>query len=151
MVVDRLSNWSFYRGLPERLLRALEFLSREDLAQLPLGRIDLEGDHLFALVQEYTTRPENECRWEAHRKYCDVQYVVSGCERIGVAPLDNMTVDMPYDVERDVGFFHGEGDWLTLRAGTFAIFAPQDVHRPCAQVGAGERVRKIVFKAALDS
>ncbi len=50
-----------------------------------LGRHDLDGDDLFALVQEYTTRAADECVWEAHRRYIDVQFVVTGAERMGVA------------------------------------------------------------------
>jgi YhcH/YjgK/YiaL family protein len=79
-----------------------------------------------------------------------VQYVASGSERIGIASLHTMTVDMPHDTDRDVAFFHGTGDWFTLPAGSFAIFMPQDVHRPCVQVSAAERVRKIVLKAAIE-
>ncbi|MFM7846676.1 MAG: YhcH/YjgK/YiaL family protein [Planctomycetota bacterium] len=170
MIVDRLDNRGCYGSLPERWQRALEFLADPATAQLPLGRHDLDGDNLFALIQEYDTRPADVCRWEAHRRYVDVQYVASGCERIGIAALEAMTVDMAYDEQRDVGFFHGTGDWVTLPAGSFAIFLPHDVHRPCVQVAApsstetqanpavtgsetlvsSQRVRKIVVKAALD-
>lgn len=169
MIVDRLDKRGCYGGLPERWQRALQFLADPATAQLPIGRHDLDGDNLFALIQEYDTRPADVCRWEAHRRYVDVQYVAAGCERIGIAALETMTVDMEYDEQRDVGFFQGTGDWLTLSAGSFAIFLPHDVHRPCVQVAdagtagtelttaaAGgdkpasvQRVRKIVVKAAL--
>lgn len=171
MIVDRLDNRGCYGNLPERWQRALEFLADPATAQLPLGRHELDGDNLFALIQEYDTRPADVCRWEAHRRYVDLQYVAAGCERIGVAKLEAMTVDMPYDEQRDIGFFHGTGDWLTMPAGSFAIFLPHDVHRPCVQVtdpstagaptnsavvggenpAGGQRVRKIVVKAALDT
>ena len=82
MIVDRLENWSFYAGLPPRIVRALEFLRDTDLAALSLGRHELDGDRLFALVQEYTTKPIEQCKWEAHRRYCDVQFVARGAEFI---------------------------------------------------------------------
>lgn len=148
MIVDRLGQSDQYNGLHPRLVRALEFLRREDLMALPLGRIELEGDLLFALVQEYTTKDAAQCRWEAHRKYHDVQFVARGVERIGVCHIDFMQVEQPHDAERDVAFFRGEGDFITLRAGSFAIFAPQDVHLPCTVAGQPELVRKIVIKAA---
>lgn len=150
MICDRLENASWYQGLPRRIVRALEFLRHGDPLSHALGRHDLEGDQLFALVQEYSTRGPAECRFEAHRRYCDVQFVASGVERIDVANIAAMTVVEPYDATKDVAFFSGDGDPLTMRAGTFAIFAPQDVHRPCIAHGAPQLVRKIVLKVQLD-
>jgi YhcH/YjgK/YiaL family protein len=150
MILDRLTNLEQYRGLPSRLMRALEFLRDAEVLSLSLGRHDLDGDRLFALVQEYETKPLTECRWEAHRRYCDVQYVARGAERIGVANIERMQVDQPYDADRDVAFFSGIGDFITLHSGCFAIFAPQDVHQPCAVRDQPETVRKIVIKAATE-
>jgi YhcH/YjgK/YiaL family protein len=150
MIVDRLANWASYRGIASRWMRALEFLRESDPASLALGRLELDGDRLFALVQDYTTKPADQCRWEAHRRYCDIQYVAQGTERIGVANLERMQVERPYDADRDVAFFTGSGDFLTLPAGSFAIFTPQDVHMPCLVADRPEMVRKVVVKALLD-
>lgn len=150
MICDRLANAAWYRGLPRSLVQALDFLRESDVLSLSLGRHDLDGDRLFALVQEYSTRPVADCRWEAHRRYVDVQFVARGVERIDVANVADMRVVEAYDATKDVAFFAGEGDAITLRAGTFAIFAPQDVHRPCVAVATPEPVRKIVIKAQLD-
>ena len=149
MIVDRLNNLELYRGLAPRWVRALEFLRDADGMSLSLGRHELDGDRLFALVQEYSTKPADQCRWEAHQRYCDVQFLVRGQECIGVANIGEMRVEQPYDSERDVAFFAGEGDIITLRAGSFAIFSPEDVHRPCMVSGPSEPVRKIVVKAAV--
>ena len=149
MIVDTLNNSATYRGLPERFQRALEFLASQDLAALPLGRIDLEGDALFVLVQEYDTKRAEEGRWEAHRRYADIQLTPVGRERIGVARIEQMQVETPYDAQRDVGFFQGAGDWITLEPGRFAIFFPQDVHLPCIECAGAQRVRKVVAKVEI--
>ena len=149
MIVDQLENLNFYAGLPPRIVRALEFLRDTDLAALSLGRHVLDGDWLFALVQEYATKPLEQCKWEAHRRYCDVQFVARGIERIGVANIDRMQVETPYDAEKDVSFFRGDGDFVTVPAGSFAIFAPPDVHMPCLAAGSPVSVLKIVLKAAV--
>ena len=149
MIVDQLENLNFYAGLPPRIVRALEFLRDTDLAALSLGRHELDGDWLFALVQEYATKPLEQCKWEAHRRYCDVQFVARGIERIGVANIDRMQVETPYDAEKDVSFFRGDGDFVTVPAGSFAIFAPPDVHMPCLAAGSPVSVLKIVLKAAV--
>ncbi len=150
MIIDRLTNLEQYRGLAPKWVRALEFLRDTDVLSLALGRHDLDGDQLFALVQEYRTKPVAECRWEAHRRYCDVQFVARGAESIGVMNIERMQIEQPYDADRDVAFFAGEGDFITLHAGSFAIFAPQDVHMPCVAAVGSEPIRKIVLKAAVD-
>ncbi len=149
MIVDQLTNLEYYRGLKPRWVKALEFLRDADVLTLPLGRHDLDGDRLFALVQEYPTKPTAECRWEAHRRYCDIQFVAKGVERIGVMNIERSRVEQAYDADRDVAFFVGDGDFITMHPGTFAIFAPQDVHLPCVALEATQSVRKIVVKAEL--
>ena len=147
MIIDRLSNPSPFFALPPRLARALEYLRATDLRTVALGRHDLDGDDLFALVQEYTTRAADECVWEAHRRYIDVQFVVTGVERMGVASLRQMREREAYDAARDVAFFEPGSEFVTIRAGMFAIFGPEDVHSPCHAAGAPGLVRKVVVKA----
>lgn len=149
MILDRLANWKQYRGLDPNWDLALQYLCDTDLLTLKLGRHDLDGNRLFVLVQDYLTKPDEQGRWEAHQRYCDIQYVARGTERVGVANLENMRIEEPYDAERDVAFFSGAGDFITLPEGSFAIFAPQDVHMPSLVCGTSGPVRKIVVKAAV--
>jgi YhcH/YjgK/YiaL family protein len=151
MIIDRLANGSPLFALPPRLARALEYLRTTDMRAVPLGRHDLDGDHLFALVQEYTTRPADQCVWEAHRRYVDVQFVVTGAERMGVANLGQMREREAYDSARDVAFFEPGSEFVTIRAGMFAIFGPEDVHSPCHAAGQPGVVRKVVVKAMLNA
>jgi YhcH/YjgK/YiaL family protein len=150
MIIDRLSNPSPLFELPKRLARALEYLRTTDMRSVALGRHDLDGDLLFALVQEYTTRAADQCVWEAHRRYTDVQFVVTGAERMGVASLAQMREREAYDAARDVTFFEPGAEFVTISAGMFAIFGPQDVHSPCHAAGEPILVRKVVVKAAVD-
>jgi YhcH/YjgK/YiaL family protein len=151
MILDTLSNASFYRGLPAGLVAALDFLQATDLAALPLGKTVIDGERLYALVQEYSPKPAEMGKFEAHRRYWDVQYVARGVERIGYSHLARMTVSEPHSEERDVAFFTGPGDWLYVPAGTFAIFGPSDVHMPGVAVDAVAEslVSKIVVKVDL--
>ncbi len=150
MIIDRLLNPSPLFALPSRLTRALEYLRATDMRSVALGRHDLDGDQLFALVQEYTTRAADQCVWEAHRRYIDVQFVVTGAERMGVASLGQMREREAYDSARDVAFFEPGSEFVTIRAGMFAIFGPEDVHSPCHVAGQPGLVRKVVIKAAVD-
>lgn len=150
MIIDRLGSRFSSSNLPPRLREALEWLRATDVRALATGRHAIDGDSLFALVQEYTTRTAGECRWEAHRMYTDVQYVVSGSERMGFSNISNARELEPYDAARDVAFFEPGEDFVTVRAGMFAIFTPDDVHAPCGAAGKPASVRKIVIKAAID-
>lgn len=147
MVLDQLANPS--ATYPPRVARAIEFLRTIDPALLERGRHEIDGDRLFAIVDDYVTLPAAECRWEAHRAYIDVQYIVEGVERMGVMNLSSAVEREPYDASRDVAFFEPGEDFVTVQAGMFTVFGPEDVHAPKAAAGAPGRVRKIVMKVAV--
>ena len=151
MLLDRLDHAALFDRLPPRLKEAIDFLRRADVPALSAGRHDVDGDRLFALVQEYTTRPQPDCAWEAHRQYADLQYVVRGAERMGYMHLTNAREREPYDAARDVAFFEPGDDYVTVHAGMVAIFLPQDVHAPCGAAGTPKAVKKIVVKVALEA
>jgi len=131
MILDRLECAPLYTAFGLRIAAALDYLARVDFARLPDGRHELDGDRLYAIVQRYRTKPAAEARWEAHRQYVDVQYVVAGAERMGWAALhDGLEVAVPYDPAKDVVFFDARGQFFDVPAGHFVIFAPSDVHAP---------------------
>jgi biofilm protein TabA len=146
MIVDRLGNRSVDAHVPPRVRQALEYLRTTDMRAAVLGRHEIDGDRLFALVQEYQTRPPAECVWEAHRRYVDVQYMVQGTERMGYATIADMVPRVAYDADKDVAFFEPGTRFVTLSAGMFAIFGPNDVHSPGGAAGPPQAVRKVVVK-----
>ncbi len=151
MIIDRLENVELYRGLAPGLVLAMEWLRSHDVRAMAAGRHDVDGDRLFALVQDVQTRPAAQCRLEAHRKYHDVQYVATGVERMGYANLSRVTkVTEEYDAEKDVGFYDGPIDWVTVAAGYFTVFTPEDAHAPLCMVDAPAAVRKVVMKVAVE-
>ncbi|MBP2656853.1 MAG: hypothetical protein H6Q73_4422 [Firmicutes bacterium] len=139
---------------PAQLQVGLKFLLETDLSSLPLGRHEIQGDKIYASVAEYETEPYSERRAEAHAKYLDIQYVCSGEEFIGAAPLKaEYEVEEDCLNERDVIFYKKvtEETKLTLLPGMFAVLFPWDVHRPnCTIGGKASKVRKIVVKVAID-
>src|SRR5580693_4129817 len=132
MIFDQLTNAGLYAFSNPRLLRGLQFLQSSDIASRAPGRYEIEGDQLFAMVQEYPTKPEAHCFWEAHRKFIDIQYVVDGIERMGFSPLGSLTVSQPYDELKDfmklVRTSSGQPTMLEVPGGYFAIFFPHDAH-----------------------
>jgi len=139
--------------LPKALVRGLEFLKSADLATIPPGKHEIEGNALFALVQDNRTAPKTECKAETHRKYIDIQYVQSGSEIIGYSTFDpeNPILEDRLD-QNDVVFYKQVKDEidLVLTPGRYVIFFPTDVHRPGCMRGSPGLVRKIVMKIAVD-
>jgi YhcH/YjgK/YiaL family protein len=147
VVSDLLANAHLYAALGPGIARGLQFLTETDLAHLALGRHELDGTRLYALVNDYTPKPPAEGRWEAHRRYLDLQYVVLGAERMGVAPIDRLAAG-DYDADRDMLWLQGSGDFLTFGAGQFMILWPGDAHMPGIDGGVPGPVRKVVVKIA---
>lgn len=146
MIIDHLKYAAMYRGLHPRLAAAFDFLARADLAALPDGRQDIAGDDVYAMLSAYRTKPKAEGKWEAHRRYMDIQCLLSGRESVGYACLDALTVSKEYDVAADYLLFEGQGDTVTLQPGVFALFGPQDAHQPGLTLGRPADVRKVVVK-----
>ncbi len=162
MIIDQLSNVAsdYYAGLlrshggsfklGERLTKALTFLQKTDAQSLPSGRIDLDGNRVFALVQRYDSKPQSAGMWEAHRKYFDIQFVAQGQELMGYANLAQLQAGT-YIEDKDFMPLQGEGSFLLMPAGMFIILGPQDAHMP--QIAVNDQpspVVKIVCKVAVE-
>ncbi|MDO5388179.1 MAG: YhcH/YjgK/YiaL family protein [Clostridia bacterium] len=140
-----------YNYLEDKFQRAFEFLRTADLKSLPLGRTDIDGDNIFASVQEYKTMSPKDCKFEAHDKYFDIQYVVKGREQFGYVKRDGLEVDEPYDEVNDLVFYkepENSGSIL-LNEGDLAIAPPEYAHKPRCIEKETCNVRKIVVKVKL--
>jgi biofilm protein TabA len=150
MIIDRLENAGTYAAVDTGIAAALNFLQTTDLEKAAEGRHDIDGDAVYALVMDYSTKPESEGVWEAHRRYIDVQYVVSGVERMGFNNLDALAAG-PYNEDDDYLLLKGSGDFVLMPAGTFMILWPQDAHIPSIAVDQPAPVRKIVIKVQVST
>lgn len=149
IIVDRLERADRYCQLHPAFERAFAFLKQSNLAGLPTGRHDVDGDRLFCMISKGPARARAEARLEAHRKYIDIQYVIAGDEEMGWKPTAACTVvDVGYDADKDIEFFKDEPEtWTRVPPGSFVIFFPQDAHAPL--VGTGE-LHKAVLKIAVE-
>ncbi|MFN7343721.1 MAG: YhcH/YjgK/YiaL family protein [bacterium] len=152
MVLDILANAARYESLNSRFAKAFAWLRTMDGTQ-ELGRHDIDGDHCFALVQTYESKPIEKAKFEAHRKYIDIQFIHSGRETILWAPLDTMKEEtMAYSDEKDAALWKLTADTTPLHvcAGHFAILWPEDAHAPCIEWDKPEQVFKVVVKVAVE-
>jgi YhcH/YjgK/YiaL family protein len=152
MIVSDLDHLEHQIASTPGLQKALAFLRSGDMLRLPDGRVEIAGDRVFALVQRYETMITDAPKFECHRKYIDVQFIVSGEEIIGWAPLELMTITEAYDAGKDVCFGTvATGKWTRayLQAGQLAVLWPEDGHAPKLSGSASSPVRKIVVKVAV--
>ncbi|WP_432411237.1 YhcH/YjgK/YiaL family protein [Rasiella sp. SM2506] len=149
MVLDTLENSTTYLGLHKKATAAFQFLKEKNLQELAEGTYEIDGKDCFAIVMSYTTKPKSEGFSEAHFNYIDIQYIISGAEKIGTAILKNQ---QPFEVnkEKDYAFFTCETEDFTLNEGSFAIFFPQDIHQTCIVVETPKPLKKVVFKLKID-
>lgn len=148
MIVDKIENAEIYQGLGDRLLAGLAYIKETDLAVLKPGRYDI-SEGLFALISEYDTKDEADCKPEAHEKYADIQYIISGTELIGYVPLEDQVPSVPYNPEKDLVFYDTKVSYTEMKAGMFAVYFPTDIHRPGVQNGTSSLVKKLVLKVRL--
>ena len=135
---------------PGRWEKAFRFLATADLATLPKGRYELDGTDLYASVDEYLSREPEDCRLEAHRKYADIQYVITGQEQIGITPLAETLEAIPYHPDNDILFLDGEvGLYGQATPERFFVFFPYDAHMPCLKSGERSPVKKVVVKVRI--
>jgi biofilm protein TabA len=148
MIMDALSRWSNYHWLNERFGESFRFLEGLN-PDAPEGRTDIDGEDIFCMVQSYETRVREGQQFEAHRQYADIQMALDGEESILWAPVDTLTVRVPY--KHDIAFYDltPAPTELVLTPGVFCVLFPPDAHAPCLQHGRPSTVRKAVVKVRI--
>ena len=148
MVLDSLQNAYRYYTLHPLFEQAFRFLQETDLMALSQGQQAIVGRDLFAIISEGTGTTEKEAKLEVHRKYIDIQYIISGADHMGWKSLSLCEQpDFPYTEERDAAFFPDKtSNWFDVPAGYFTIFYPDDAH---AAMITEDTVRKVVLKIAV--
>lgn len=148
MILDTLENAARYAGFKAGLSEGFGFLDQPGLAELEDGKYEISDGLVFAIVQRGEGRDVSEGKLEAHRKYIDIQYIISGEESMGWSPRADVPPSDHYDEEKDLEFFEGVPQSIVkVPPGSFAIFMPSDAHLPL--IGSGP-IHKVVVKVAAD-
>ncbi|HOK65309.1 MAG TPA: YhcH/YjgK/YiaL family protein [Anaerohalosphaeraceae bacterium] len=149
MITDSLEHAFRYETIDSRIAAGLALLNEEYVRTAAEGRYEVQGEDLFFIVQEYATSPFEQGRLEIHQKYLDIQFITSGRECIGYAPLEGLDELEPYSESKDIAFYSSNRpvSRLVLETGMFAVFFPQEPHMPGRQAAdKPEPVKKIVVK-----
>ena len=152
MIADSIKNYSLYPFGPA-WNAAFDFL-KTLTPETETGKRLIQGDRLFAGVDCYETKSRAAAKLETHRKYVDIQVLLSGEEVIEIFPKQELTVSTPYNPEKDAEFYQVPPEpraKVTLSPGQFVVFLPEDAHMPCLMAGdSPQPVKKVVIKVAVD-
>ncbi len=147
MIYDKLQNLTRYRGLSPALDKVIRFLATTDLSSLPGGRIEIDGDSLYANHFSYDTVPFSEdLAFEAHNHCLDLHIDISGCERIGLTPIEKLAQTKALPQEDAILFTGVPEESLSLRPGLFLLVYPGEGHLPKLEGEAAAHVDKLVVK-----
>lgn len=150
MIFDHISNIAIYRDLSPNIALGLDFL-KQMKPDTSVGTYQI-NHRVKVIVSEYETKLENEYGYEAHRKNIDIQYLLSGEERIACLPIEKVKETKPYSEEKDAAFYEANAKPLevTIGDGFFAIFFPQDGHMPQLCIDKPMKVKKVVIKVEIE-
>ena len=126
-------------GLKEAM-KAVEELKSYEPATYPLS-----GSNKI-LVQKVTTKAWETSQLEAHREFLDIQYIISGKEMVGWAPLDTLTPADEFNTQKDKGMYTGKNTPIAIEEGYCYVVYPEDAHAPSVHIGEGGEVIKLVIK-----
>ncbi len=123
---------------------AFTFLKNQHLDEILPGKYPVLGEQVFASVTEAPSKNKEEVKWESHKNYINLQYIIKGKEMIGIADTSTATITKPYTA--DVINYDAEGTYYTAEPGKFFLFFPNNAHRPLIKVEGYDVVKKIVIK-----
>jgi YhcH/YjgK/YiaL family protein len=152
MITSVLAQLHWYKIISPNFEKAIEYVLSADFTKIDPGKYLIDGEDVFAIVNEYTTKPLSECDPESHRDYADIQIMIAGTERFGYTPLVDQPETTPYNPEKDVALYSIPEEmlnYITLPAGQFIIFFPSDIHQPEVFLHQPAAVKKVVIKVGL--
>lgn len=105
---------------------------RKRIFDLPLGSFEKHdlGNGVFALEQSYMTKKREECFWETHRKYIDIQIHLDGIEQMELVDLSKLTIKEEYNEEKDLIIYEDivNTNKIIMQSNDIVIYFPNDAH-----------------------
>lgn len=110
--------------------KCISFIKEMGGADIALGKHFLENSDIYVNVSEYTTKQLEDSKWEAHKKYADLQVLLYGEELIYVADLKDTKIGN-YREEKDfLECSTEQGEAVKVDKDTCVLLLPEDAHMP---------------------
>ena len=107
MIFDNIKNRKMYSGINPKFEKAFEFIKKAIEENFEAGNYEIDGKGIYAFIQSYDSKLKDECSFEGHRKYIDIQYIMDGCEVMGLLEISDVVPKEEYNDEKDgekIGF-----------------------------------------------
>lgn len=147
MIFDNIKNAEQYYGLGENFRQAFRIMKTLN-ENSPLGRVDVSENLYYTVMQNEGRSPDN-LSGENHKNYADIQFLLSGREKMGFCQYSRTDTIQPYSSEKDIEIVTGDFTLCEMEKRDFMIFFPQDSHAPGINVN-GKPFLKAVFKVRLN-
>ena len=143
LITDKIKNSDTYaacnRFFPE-IFGKIKTLTPDDAGK----RFVIEEGVAWISVSSSENAPPGDRKFEAHKKFLDIHFVLEGEEKFVYANTDELTPETEYNEAEDYLLLNGDGTKLTLRTGDFCIVYPQDAHIPTLEkLSEGKLVRGV--------
>lgn len=154
MIIGNLNHLELVPYLPAKIKQSIEYVRDNVNSNTPSGRYDIDGDNLFFMVSDSTSRHIQDANPEYHQKYIDVQIILAGPEGMAVSTLPPHTHVVDDKIaDNDIAFIETpkEETMFVLQSNDFIVLLPNEVHKPlCAVDNKITTIRKVVVKIAFD-
>lgn len=154
MIKDNIKNAKKYYSISENMELGFKFIEENDLENFECGKHKIKGDEVFAMVQEYDTKLAADAKFEVHKKYIDIQFMIKNSELMGYGDVSNFEYDGEFDFEKDIVFLNlklqaQEPEFLHVKQNEFVIFTPSDAHMPSIALDKPAYAKKVIVKVAI--
>lgn len=149
MIFDNIKNCNLYYGVNEKFGKAFDFIKKAVSENYEVGKYEIDGKEIYAMVQNYDSKLKENARFEGHNNYIDIQYIVDGCELMGCVDISKATSKEEYNQEKDVKKYDSNdiASWCVTEKDEFCIFYPHDIHCPSVALdNTPSNIKKIVVK-----
>ena len=151
MIFDKICNIKNYKGINKNLDIAIDSIARKEYIEGISGKNLVLEEEVFFNVQNYITKNQEECFFETHKEYLDIQLVMFGEEKIGVTEIEKLKLDKEYDKERDLETQKGDPEIVfEMNENNFLILFPGEPHMPGIKNNENIEIKKIVYKIKMD-
>ena len=143
MIIEDIENISKYEPLVSKnVINFLKGLSPDS----PVGHYEID-ENSYANIDQYVPKQYNKCKFEAHKKYIDIQMVLYGEENLEYTGIKDLEISEEYDENKDVMFFKNTDDFDTVKLTPFkfAFIYPHEAHKPQIKTSS-DLVKKVVVK-----
>ncbi len=148
MIIDTFENRARYTAVHPRFEKAFEFMAKAVAEDFPVGQYEIDGKDLYAFISEYETLVPKDHVFEVHEQYIDIQFLLQGIEKMWAADITKGTLSKVYDPAIEAAFYecNETACELVLKSGDFAVYFPNDLHKPSLAYDGPAPAKKMVIK-----